>query len=143
MDSPAASGTQSDSPRPRYFVARSDGTLTPLIAVDELPDSVRIAGVPATISPAATMNMMSLGVVDRSQHRYTVSTSDPSAGSNPGKLSPPSLAHASNSSIPEKPLAASNEVHQGTTDSGAKGVEQWRQDVKSIDETQVSRVCSR
>lgn len=141
MDSPAPSGTQSDSPRPRYFVARSDGTLSPLIAADELPDSVRIVGVPATISPAATMNMMSLGVVERSQNKYTISTSDCSVGSNPGKLSPPSLAHGSSSSIPEKPLAST--VRQGTTDAGSKGVEQWRQDVKSIDETQVSRVCSR
>lgn len=130
----------SDRPRPAYFVARKDGTLTPLIAVDELPDSLRIIGVPASITPAATLNMMSLGVVDRSQHKYTIETSDISSGSNPDKLSPPSLAHGSSSSIPEKPLVASNgEVHKGTTDSGAKGVEQWRQDVKSIDETQVSR----
>lgn len=136
-----ASGTSSDLPRPRYFVARKDGTLTPLIAVDELPCSLRIVGVPATISPAATLNMMSLGVVDRSQHKYTVETSEISIDSNPGKLSPPLVAHGSNSSIPGKPLAAPNEeLHKGTASSGAKGVEQWRQEVKTIDETQVSRV---
>lgn len=136
-----ASVTSSDLLRPRYFVVRKDGTLTPLIAVDELPDSLRIIGVPPTVSPAATLNMMSLGVVDRSQHKYMVETSDISVGSNPGKLSPPLVAHGSNSSIPEKPLVASNgEVHKGTTGSGAKGVEQWRQDVKSIDETQASCV---
>ncbi|MCJ1462765.1 hypothetical protein MMC07_001368 [Pseudocyphellaria aurata] len=131
-------GTNSDLPRPRYFLARQDGTITPLVAVDELPDTVRIVGAPATISPAATVNMMSLGLVDRSQHKYIVETSTISVDSNPGKLSPPSIAQGSNSSIPEKPHVASNEVHKGTTDSGAKGVEQWRQDVKSIDETQAA-----
>lgn len=133
------SGTHSDLPRPRYFVARKDGSITPLIAVDELPDTLRIVGVPATMSPAATLNMMSLGVVDRSQHRYVVDLSDLSLASNLGKQSPPSVAHGSNSSIPDKLLPPSNgEPHKPTADSGAKGVEQWRQDVKSIDETQVS-----
>lgn len=137
--SSSTSGTHSDLPRPRYFVARKDGTITPLIAVDELPDTLRIVGIPAIMSPAATLNMVSLGVLDRSQHRYVVEISDLSLSSTLGKHSPLLLAHGSNSSIPDKLLVAPNGgAHKGMAGSAAKGVEQWRQDVKSIDETQVS-----
>ena len=62
----------SDSPRPQFFVARADGTITPLIAVDELPVAIQIKGVPAAISPADTQNMTSLGLKERSNQRYTV-----------------------------------------------------------------------
>ena len=47
--------------RARYFVARGGGTLAPLIAVDELPPSVTIDGVPRTIDYADTVGMTSLG----------------------------------------------------------------------------------
>ena len=47
--------------RARYFVARDDGTLAPLIAVDELSPSISIDGVPRTITYADTVGMTSLG----------------------------------------------------------------------------------
>lgn len=53
-------------------MARTDGTLTPMIAVDELPSSFRIVGVPATITPAGTQSMISLGLKERSNQRYVV-----------------------------------------------------------------------
>ena len=62
----------SGTPRPGYFVARADGTLTPMIAVDELPSSINILGVPATITPAGTQNMVSLGLKERSSQPYVV-----------------------------------------------------------------------
>ena len=74
------SNTQPTVPWPQYFVSRSDGTLTPLIAVDELPSSVRIVGVPAVISQAETINMMSLGVKERSQAKYILEMLDSSTG---------------------------------------------------------------
>ena len=43
-----------------------------MIAVDELPSSFRIVGVPATITPAGTQNMISLGLKERSNQRYVV-----------------------------------------------------------------------
>lgn len=43
-----------------------------MIAVDELPPSIRILGVSATITPAGTQNMISLGLKDRSSQPYVV-----------------------------------------------------------------------
>ena len=50
-----------------------------MIAVDELPSSIRIVGVPATITPAGTQNMTSLGLKERSTERYVVLSADDSA----------------------------------------------------------------
>ena len=61
---------QSLSPRPKYFAVRSDGTLTALVAVDELPTSLRIAGVPRTLSPGETTGMISVGIVPRANGYY-------------------------------------------------------------------------
>ncbi|CAF9917811.1 MAG: hypothetical protein HETSPECPRED_003596 [Heterodermia speciosa] len=68
----------SGPPRPQFFVARADGLLTPMIAVDELPSWIRIVGVPATITPAGTQNMTSLGLKERSTERYLVLSADDS-----------------------------------------------------------------
>ena len=43
-----------------------------MIAVDELPSSFRIVGVPAIITPADTQNMISLGLKERSNQHYIV-----------------------------------------------------------------------
>ena len=66
----------SGSPRPEYFVARADGTLTPMIAVDELPSTILILGAPATITPAGTQNMISLGLKERSPQPYVVQVAE-------------------------------------------------------------------
>ncbi|KAL9013881.1 MAG: hypothetical protein Q9173_001458 [Seirophora scorigena] len=66
--------------RPHYFISRPDHTITPLIAVDELPDHIRIIGVPAVMSQADTHAMMSLGVKERSISRYDVQFLKSSSG---------------------------------------------------------------
>lgn len=40
----------SESLRPRWCVQRDDSTVVPLIAMDELPESVLLKGVPATLT---------------------------------------------------------------------------------------------
>lgn len=59
-------------PRPHFFISRPDHTITPLIAVDELPDYVCIDGVKAVMTQADTQAMMSLGVKERSIGHYDV-----------------------------------------------------------------------
>lgn len=81
---PSPDSEMSDSPRPRYFLVRNDGTLTPLVAVDELPPTIRIRGVPAVVSFADTQGMISLGVVARSERRYILESSSYSSASRIG-----------------------------------------------------------
>jgi len=52
-------------PRPGHVIARDNGSLTPLIAVDELPDMVQISDVPVTLHAADTTNTISLGLTPR------------------------------------------------------------------------------
>ncbi|KAJ5138484.1 uncharacterized protein N7515_003332 [Penicillium bovifimosum] len=47
--------------RPQFFCARPDGTLTPLIAVDELQAEVTVRGVPRTLTARETQGMLSCG----------------------------------------------------------------------------------
>lgn len=71
-------------PRPHFFISRPDHTITPLIAVDELPSYVQIEGVKAVMTQADTHAMMSLGVKERTIGHYEVhivkSTSSTSCG---------------------------------------------------------------
>ncbi|KAL8654055.1 MAG: hypothetical protein Q9226_003580 [Calogaya cf. arnoldii] len=59
-------------PRPHWFLVRPDNTITPLIAVDELPSNIYIAGVPAAMSLVDTKSMESVGVRERSVGTYDV-----------------------------------------------------------------------
>ena len=68
-----------EHPRPHFFISRPDHSITPLIAVDELPDYVCINGVPAVMTQAETQAMMSLGVKERSLHPYDVQLLKPSS----------------------------------------------------------------
>ncbi|KAL9597610.1 MAG: hypothetical protein Q9219_005049 [cf. Caloplaca sp. 3 TL-2023] len=61
-----------NAPRPHFFIHRPDQSITPLVAVDELPDYIRITGVPAIMTQADTEAMMSLGVKERSLGQYNV-----------------------------------------------------------------------
>ena len=61
-------------PRPTHYVFRPDGTIAPLVAVDELPEHVQISGVPPLLSPADTQGLTSLGVVPRAGSVYIVET---------------------------------------------------------------------
>lgn len=48
--------------RPVFFCTRPNGTMTPLIAVDDLPTHINIRGVTRTINPGETQGMISCGV---------------------------------------------------------------------------------
>ena len=76
------------APRPHWFISRPDGSLSPLIAVDELPTSFRILGVPPVLSRAATVNMTSLGEKERSLNPYLVEMPDSSSQDEPLALTP-------------------------------------------------------
>lgn len=47
--------------RPQFFVVRENNSITPLIALDELPNEIRIQGVPRNLSLAETGGMTNVG----------------------------------------------------------------------------------
>ena len=134
---PSTPSAMLPSPRPRYFITRSDGTLSPLIAVDELPSSVRIVGVPAILSPAETQGMMSLGVENHSQHHYTVESLEMSLFAKPSAVEAAAISSPALSDQNYK--APDTKLLQKPVVPDVERVESWRQNVKSIDETQVSQ----
>ena len=81
VDLPGRSGTpinpviddrNSGYPNTRFFLSRPDGTMTPLIAVDELPDEVEIVDVPRLLPDGQPLEVTNLGSADRSLNRYGV-----------------------------------------------------------------------
>ncbi|KAL4887046.1 hypothetical protein BJY04DRAFT_213009 [Aspergillus karnatakaensis] len=58
--------------RAQFFCSRPDGTLTPLVAVDELPANITIRGVPRVLSPGETQGMTSLGSLSSRGQCFTV-----------------------------------------------------------------------
>ncbi|KAL4872971.1 hypothetical protein BDV12DRAFT_209646 [Aspergillus spectabilis] len=62
----------SNALRAQFFCSRPDGTLTPLVAVDELPANISIRGVPRVLSPSETQGMTSLGSVDSRGQFFTI-----------------------------------------------------------------------
>lgn len=58
--------------RPQFFCTRPNGTVTPLIAVDELPSHISIRGVSRALSPNDTQGMTSLGTVNARNQIYIV-----------------------------------------------------------------------
>lgn len=126
-------------PRPQHFITRGDGSITPLIAVDELPESMRIVGVPAIISQAATLNMMNLGVQARSQTKYIVEMPEDSGSGNTSHLSQRSTTTGGNFQSPGKRVGRVKTIktEERKTAAGVNEVEEWRLGVNSIDETQV------
>ena len=136
-----ASGEASSNlpPRPQHFITRSDGSITPLIAVDELPESIHIIGVPPIISQAATLNMMNLGVHTRSQSKYIVEMPDDSGSGNTCNLSQRSTTTGGNFQSLEKRIGPVKTIkpEEENTVAGVNEVEEWRLGVNSVDETQV------
>ncbi|KAL4803622.1 hypothetical protein BDV18DRAFT_162642 [Aspergillus unguis] len=65
--------------RPQFFCTRPNGTLTPLIAVDELPTNISIRSAPRSISPNETQGMTSLGAVSPRGQFYAVDGAAPAA----------------------------------------------------------------
>lgn len=58
--------------RPQFFCTRPNGTVTALMAVDELPPHVSIRGVPRVLSANDTQGMTSLGTVNGRSQTYIV-----------------------------------------------------------------------
>ncbi|KAG9946334.1 hypothetical protein KCU85_g6676, partial [Aureobasidium melanogenum] len=59
---PVAMPTQSTlAPTLKFFIERNDGSLVPLVPVDELPDDVRLVGVPLSLSTFQAQDMLFLG----------------------------------------------------------------------------------
>ncbi|KAF7593077.1 hypothetical protein BBP40_012094 [Aspergillus hancockii] len=58
--------------RPQFFCARPNGTITPLIAVDELPSHISVRGVSRNLSPNETQGMTSLGTVSPRAQTYVI-----------------------------------------------------------------------
>lgn len=114
-------------PRPHFFISRPDHSITPLIAVDELPDYVRINGVPAIMTQADTQAMMSLGVKERSLGQYEVQVVELSRSSSregPAKSSDTSCSGRPSNSFDEaRPLAStakqSKQTENHTADSSS------------------------
>lgn len=52
----------SSQARPSFFCSRPNGTLTPLVAVDDLAPHVAVRGVPRTLTAVDTQGMTSCGV---------------------------------------------------------------------------------
>jgi hypothetical protein len=60
-------------PSPTHFIIRPDGTLVPVIAVDELPDEfLKLIGVPAKLTPDQTVGLMCAGLLPEASGEYTV-----------------------------------------------------------------------
>jgi hypothetical protein len=75
--------TMTEPLRPQHFITRQNGTMVPLVALDELPATVSIRGVPRALSPYDVAGMTALGTVE-SQHRQYV-VDGPRQGFRPGE----------------------------------------------------------
>ncbi|KAF9243658.1 hypothetical protein DTO006G1_1960 [Penicillium roqueforti] len=58
--------------RPQFFCTRPDGSLTPLVAVDELPTNVTIHGAPRIITAGETQGMTSCGLAAQRPEPWSV-----------------------------------------------------------------------
>jgi len=71
------------NPGLKFFIERDDGSLVPLLPVDELPDDIRLAGVPLGLSASQANGMVFLGhdssVGRKFSHAEFLSTSEPAA----------------------------------------------------------------
>lgn len=72
--------------RPQHFITRQNGTMVPLIALDELPATVSLRGVPRTLSPYDIAGMTGLGTVESHHRQYVVD--GPKQGLQPEQNSP-------------------------------------------------------
>lgn len=61
----------SESLKPQFFVLRQNGSLVPLIAMDEIPHNIRVTDVPRSMSIQETTGMTNIGSFP-SRHRHYV-----------------------------------------------------------------------
>lgn len=64
--------TMAEPLRPQHFLTRQNGTMVPLVALDELPSTVSLRGVPRTLSSYDVAGMTGLGTVESQHRRYVV-----------------------------------------------------------------------
>ena len=64
--------TQTELLRPQLFVTRQNGTMVPLVAVDELPSTMSVRGVPRTLSPHDISGMTGVGTFNSRHRQYVV-----------------------------------------------------------------------
>ncbi|KAF3388502.1 hypothetical protein F1880_004289 [Penicillium rolfsii] len=58
--------------RPSFFCSRPNGSLTPLIALDDLPAGVTIRGISRTLTPGETQGMISCGTSESRSEPWTL-----------------------------------------------------------------------
>ena len=75
---------------PTYFVTRPDGSRTALVEVDQLPASIKIAGVPADLPAVDAADMTCVGNMERGSFHYIIEIAavSPSASSSARTESP-------------------------------------------------------
>ncbi|KGO64127.1 Zinc finger, CCCH-type [Penicillium italicum] len=97
--------------RPQFFCTRPDGSLTPLVAVDELPSNVTIRGVSRALSAGETQGMTSCGLAVQRSEPWSVDGVTQSSELEAGKEPLPDmhsllLQIITNKNVPE-PMRAS------------------------------------
>lgn len=84
-----------DSLRPQWFVTRQNGSMVPLVALDELPSTVAIQNVPRHLSPHDIQGMTGLGTHNTRHKHYAVdgksSTFPPETGLMDSAFASPAL----------------------------------------------------
>jgi hypothetical protein len=63
---------QTEPLRPQLFITRQNGTMVPLVAVDELPSTISIRGVPRTLSPHDISGMTGVGTFNSRHRQYVI-----------------------------------------------------------------------
>ena len=123
-------------PHPGHYLRRSDGTITPLIAVDELPTFLHIVGVSRSLTRAQTQDMISLGTLPKSSKLYTVQMVDSQSEIGDDSASVKTIEIQATSS------RASDATSVKGDGSRKESVKRWVQGVSQEDDTQVSCTCS-
>ena len=120
----------SASPHPQFFIVRPDGSKTPLIAVDELPPSFHILGVPRFISHAQAQGMVGLGIVPCSGYCYVVREDEDSPMSS-SSLGPSTQSEndKQDSSLPKKYTAPDAGLGHTESPSPTQNVSDSSQDL--------------
>lgn len=100
--------------RPTYFVTRPDGTRTALVEVDQLPASIKIAGIPANLPAIDAYDMTWVGNRERSPFQYIIETvaAAAAAAAAAANNNPPTSASTNNpnsaAGLKERPLQLSS-----------------------------------
>ena len=122
-------------PRPRHFIHRADGTMTPLVALDELPDFIQLKNVPARLSVAETQGMTSLGLESRSIGSYQVDqdvyeAANPTEKGMSDRTGPPrSVAQTATEEVPASIASSSVDVGDEEATDAQLSVDGWRRSV--------------